>query len=61
MSLYIPSMARRQLLRGAASLAGLALAPAAIGGAVLAAPSLADNPFSLGVASGEPTANGVVL
>lgn len=61
MSLYIPSMARRQLLRGAASLAGLALAPAAIGGAVLAAPSLADNPFSLGVASGEPTADGVVL
>lgn len=61
MSLYIPSIARRQLLRGAASLAGLALAPAAIGGVVLAAPSLADNPFSLGVASGEPTADGVVL
>ena len=61
MSLYMPSIARRQLLRGAASLAGLALTPAAIGGVVLAAPSLTDNPFSLGVASGEPTADGVVL
>ncbi|MES2723627.1 MAG: alkaline phosphatase D family protein [Pseudomonadota bacterium] len=61
MSLYIPSIARRQLLRGAASLAGLALAPAAIGGVVLASPSLADNPFSLGVASGEPADDGVVL
>ncbi|MDP3867691.1 alkaline phosphatase [Phenylobacterium sp.] len=61
MSLYVPSIARRQLLRGAASLAGLALAPAAIGGVVLASPSLADNPFSLGVASGEPEADGVVL
>ena len=61
MSLYIPSMARRQVLRAAASLAGLALAPAAIGGAVLAAPSLADDPFSLGIASGEPTVDGVVL
>lgn len=61
MSLYIPSIARRQLLRGAASLAGLALAPAAIGGVLLAAPSLSDNPFSLGVASGEPTPDGMVL
>ena len=61
MSLYMPSIARRKLLQGAASLAGLALAPTAMGGVALAGPVLTADPFSLGVASGEPTADGFVL
>jgi alkaline phosphatase D len=51
---------RRQLLVQAAALAGAALTPAAWTSAV-AATRLADNPFGLGVASGEPTPDGMVL
>jgi alkaline phosphatase D len=50
---------RRGLLRGAALIAGTALMPSSPG--LLAAPRIVDNPFTLGVASGEPTADGVVL
>jgi len=50
---------RRGLLRGAALIAGTALLPSSPG--LLASPRITDNPFTLGVASGEPTADGVVL
>jgi alkaline phosphatase D len=50
---------RRQILRGAALMAGMALLPSASG--VLAASKLKDNPFTLGVASGEPKPDGMVL
>lgn len=55
-----PVIDRRRLLIQAASLAGAALTPAA-----LAAPAFGgiapDDPFTLGVASGEPTPTGVVI
>ena len=50
---------RRDLLLRAAGLAGLALTPSLAPG--IARARLAEDPFSLGVASGEPTADGVVL
>ena len=50
---------RRELLQRAAWVAGLALLPSTAG--LLAAARVRDNPFTLGVASGEPTAHGVVL
>lgn len=53
-------IARRQLLARAAALAGAALLPGAWTPAV-AATRLADFPFTLGVASGEPTPDGLVL
>ena len=53
-------IARRQMLVQAAALAGAALMPQAWTPA-LAATRLADFPFALGVASGEPTADGMVL
>ena len=51
---------RRMLLAQAAGLAGVALTPAAWTSAV-AQTRLADDPFTLGVASGEPLPDGVVL
>jgi alkaline phosphatase D len=51
---------RRQLLTRAAWLAGAALTPAAWTSAV-AHTRMADDPFQLGVASGEPEPDGVVL
>lgn len=51
---------RRRLLIQAAALAGAALTPAAWRPAV-AQTRIADYPFTLGVASGEPTPDGVVL
>lgn len=51
---------RRMLLARAAGIAGLALTPGAWTSA-LAQTRLADNPFGLGVASGEPAPDGMVL
>ena len=51
---------RRQLLAQAAALAGLALTPGGWSPA-LAQTRMADSPFGLGVASGEPLPDGVVL
>jgi alkaline phosphatase D len=51
---------RRQLLAQAAALAGAALTPAAWTRAA-AQTRIAEDPFTLGVASGEPTPDGVVL
>lgn len=51
---------RRRLLFQAAALAGAALSPAAWTSAV-AQTRLADNPFRVGIASGEPLPDGVVL
>ncbi|MDB5425910.1 MAG: phoD [Phenylobacterium sp.] len=53
-------IARRQLLAQAAALAGAALLPGAWTPAC-AATRLAEFPFTLGVASGEPTPDGMVL
>lgn len=52
-------LSRRRLLRQAAWLAGAALVPAPA--MVLARPRLRADPFTLGVASGEPTPTGAVL
>src|ERR1043166_8068169 len=51
---------RRTLLAQAAGLAGAALTPAAWTSAV-AKTRMADDPFGLGVASGEPLPDGMVL
>lgn len=51
---------RRRLLVQAAGLAGLALTPASWASAA-ALTRMADNPFGLGVASGEPAPDGMVL
>ena len=51
---------RRMLLAQAAGLAGLALTPVSWTSAVAQA-RMADSPFGLGVASGEPTPDGMVL
>ena len=51
--------ARRRLLLASAGLFGLSLAPRAL--RALDAPRFSSYPFSLGVASGEPAADGVVL
>ena len=53
-------LTRRQVLRGAASLAGSALAPSLIGCAA-PGPRWSADPFSLGVASGDPRPDGFVL
>lgn len=58
MSFSAPS--RRHLLTAAAALAGVALTPAAWRSA-MAATRLPDDPFTLGVASGEPSPGGMVL
>src|SRR6186713_3292782 len=51
---------RRRLLAQAAGLAGAALTPAAWTSAA-AQTRMADDPFGLGVASGEPAPDGMVL
>jgi len=56
----VTDRSRRLLLAQAAGLAGVALTPAAWTAAA-AQTRLADNPFTLGVASGEPLPDGVVL
>jgi alkaline phosphatase D len=59
MSLGADPLSRRGLLGRAAWLAGASLLPA--GGRALARPKLGSYPFSLGVASGEPAPDGMVL
>jgi alkaline phosphatase D len=59
-SLGTPMTSRRDLLIQAAALAGAALSPAAWTSAFAQA-RLADYPFALGVASGEPAPDGMVL
>ncbi|MFN9847879.1 MAG: alkaline phosphatase D family protein [Alphaproteobacteria bacterium] len=51
---------RRQLLVQAAALAGAALTPA-VWSSAIAQTRMADDPFGLGVASGEPSPDGMVL
>jgi alkaline phosphatase D len=59
---YIPSaISRRSLLKTASFMAGAALAPAALAPRAFGQASHGDDPFTLGVASGEPLADGVVL
>ena len=52
---------RRQLLRAAGVIVGVGWAAAAPGSRVLAQVRFASNPFTLGVASGDPLPDGVVL
>jgi phosphodiesterase/alkaline phosphatase D-like protein len=54
------TIARRQFLAGTAGTAGLLVA-AAVPGAWAAPSRRLDDPFTLGVASGDPTPTGVVL
>ena len=54
-------LSRRDLLKLAWSLGAAAIAPPVVSTRVLAAPAFAAYPFSLGVASGDPIADGVVL
>ncbi len=56
------TVSRRRLLRQAAGLAGAALTPAALAAPAFGrAPAGGDDPFTLGVASGEPAPDGVVI
>ena len=57
---FVAALTRRTFLRGAGATLGLALAGCA-GGALRARPRFADDPFSLGVASGSPVSDGFVL
>ncbi|MHB1207103.1 MAG: PhoD-like phosphatase N-terminal domain-containing protein, partial [Rhodospirillaceae bacterium] len=52
---------RRQFLRNAAQWAGVMAAALAVPRRVIAAPIFLNDPFQLGVASGDPTADGFVL
>ena len=52
---------RRRLLLQAAAMAGAALSPSALGARAYGATRQGDDPFTLGVASGEPEPDGVVL
>ena len=52
-------LTRRQVLAGAAATAGAAALPSAFAGAALAGPN--PGPFALGVASGDPLPDGVIL
>jgi alkaline phosphatase D len=54
-------LTRRQLLAGGAALAGLAVAGPLLGERVRAEPRFPGYPFTLGVASGDPGPDGVVL
>jgi alkaline phosphatase D len=54
-----PNHARRRLLRAAAGVAGLAAT--GIGARLLARPHFSEYPFTLGVASGDPSTDGFVL
>lgn len=52
---------RRRLLRGAATAAGLSLLPLTLGGCLTSRVPLGGDPFTLGIASGEPLPDGFVL
>jgi len=54
-----PSPLRRRLLQAAVGVAGLAVSGG--GARLLARPNFRDYPFTLGVASGEPSVDGFVL
>lgn len=54
-------MNRRQLLRAASVIAGVGWASAVPGARILAQARFSSNPFALGVASGDPLPDGVVL
>ena len=56
---FAPS--RRRLMQHAAWMAGAALAPAALSRRAFGAPRDGDDPFTLGVASGEPAPDGFVI
>lgn len=56
----LQTVSRRRLLRGAATLAGLSLAPVSVWGCVSARVPLGGYPFTLGVASGDPLPDGFV-
>src|SRR5262245_58515735 len=64
MSVYdrtLARMSRRELLKLASLLGAAAVAPAIVTRRVLAQPIFATHPFTLGVASGDPLPDGVVL
>ena len=52
---------RRQMILSGVSVAALPWLGRQSAGAVTVQPRFADNPFTLGVASGDPTSDGVVL
>ena len=54
-------LSRRALLKVAATVAGVGLVSLAPGSKVLAAPRFSSYPFALGVASGDPLPNSVIL
>jgi alkaline phosphatase D len=54
-------MDRRRFLVGSAALAAFARLPQALSTSAAASPRFSGNPFTLGVASGDPLPNGVVL
>ena len=54
-------LSRRRFLLGAGGLTGLLAAGSIAGRAQIIKPRFASNPFTLGIASGEPTPDGVVL
>ena len=54
-------LSRRSFLAGSASFAAAALLSTRARGAVAASPAFSAYPFSLGVASGDPAPDGVVL
>lgn len=56
-----PDLSRRRLLRGAATIAGLSLAPLTLGGCLTSRAPVGGYPFTLGVASGDPLPDGFVL
>ncbi|WP_372624542.1 alkaline phosphatase D family protein [Falsiroseomonas sp.] len=58
---HILDLSRRSLLRGATAAAGLAAIQPAVARRVWANPVFARYPFSLGVASGDPLPDGVVI
>jgi alkaline phosphatase D len=57
----VAGLSRREILRIIAAAGAGAIVPPALSRALVAHPSFADYPFTLGVASGDPTPSGVVL
>ena len=57
----VQALSRRSFLAGSASFAAAALLSTRVAGAVARTGSFSDSPFSLGVASGDPLPDGVVL
>ena len=51
---------RREFLRYLAAVSAIPSLPNLVAGQVVAQPSFTDNPFTLGVASGDPEPDGVV-